>query len=44
METIKIKSDNEQGFIIINACDFDEKTQIIYGTKEPVKTRRVKAK
>lgn len=23
-ETVKIKSDNEQGFIIINLSDFDE--------------------
>ena len=39
--TVKIKADNEQGFIIINEEDFDAKTQTIYS--EDAKPTRKKA-
>ena len=45
METVKVKADNEQGFVIINACDFDKETQSIFGIEDkPKSTRKVKAK
>lgn len=28
--TVKIKADNEQGFIVINEEDFDETTQVLF--------------
>lgn len=36
--TVKIKSDNEQGFIIINESDFYEESQTIYVPKQKSKS------
>lgn len=31
-ETVKITADNEQGFIVINATDYDQSTQTLFGS------------
>lgn len=36
--TIRIKSDNEEGFVVINKCDFDELEHELYDDK-PVETK-----
>ena len=42
IKTIKIKADNEQGFILINESDFNEKIHALYSDK-PIKRARRKA-
>ena len=46
IETVKIKADNEQGFVIINKSDFDDKTQELFedvlAKKPPTRKRTVK--
>ena len=39
IETVKIKADNEQGFVIINKSDFDDKTQELFGVVNKTTTR-----
>jgi len=39
-ETVKIKADNEQGFIIINKSDL--KDQALYGAKKPESKKKPK--
>ena len=39
IETVKIKADNEQGFVIINKSDFDDKTQELFGVVTKTATR-----
>lgn len=29
--TVKVKADNEQGFVVINESDFDKETQMLFG-------------
>ena len=42
IETIKIKADNKQGFIIINKDDFDDKSQELYTGVKATSKRTVK--
>lgn len=43
--TVKIKTDNEQGFTIINESDFDKKNNSLFAEKEtPKKKAKSKAK
>lgn len=44
VKTVKIKADNEQGFVVINECDFDEKIHTLYSDKPVKRTRRKAAK
>lgn len=48
METIKIKAPktkgNEEGFIIINADEFDAKTQELFDESKPEPKKAVKGK
>ncbi len=38
-QTVRVASDNEQGFIIINECDFNDKTQKLYSDKPKTKAK-----
>ena len=42
LETVKIKADNEQGFVIINKSDFDNKTQELFTGVKATPKRTVK--
>ncbi len=41
--TVRIVADNEQGFTVINECDFNDKEQKLFSDK-PVKKEKPKAK
>ena len=45
IKTIKIKADNEQCYVLINECDFNDKIHTLYSNMpvQPVKRTRRKA-
>ena len=38
--TVKIVSDNDQGFIVINESDFDAEKHVLYGDDQPARKQR----